>query len=829
MPSRNRKNKNRSNANANANTNKNAASVTTTESTASIGEQNDEVKFTQNITEPEVKLAELQQNVDVVKNSDSPVGAAAVTNIKNEPPSDKSNEQQNDQQTMKKKRNRNRNHKKNSSDVNESGASTTHRTHECSPTRFAPVATEQESITITENTSKEPDQTRIEFPHEKIELDSSKTEPDIIASDKQQETADNAFTEDICMTPNQKNIEQSAFNDADKSETQVDETETVSQRLSESIDKVQIKNDDGDRIVEKESSKSIKKGNTVQTLNDTITTDKMPKIEKQTENFENQSKENVGKCEDKQVGKSSPKMKQKIKNNQNAKESKKSPNETKQIEKKPPERIKPPEPIEITPSTFSKSAQEAEENVRKSETVNIEHTKVADGCATVTNENVTKEPISTSVVATPAPELLKKPIQHEDETAKIWKILEDAAKSLEPVEIQMDDEPMINANGPPANETNIPILCSLKDQQRVEERAKDLTAFLQTSEIDKTIADAQTKPKNESLQIGAILIQTSSLQLQKQVEPIEQPIQIAPELSEVQEAPIPIQDDDTVKKLTEEEREPTRKCSAEILTQEPSLIKEMSYAIPLDDDMIPLDVSILPNHIDVPEMNTDSKNVQGSGFVPSVDQTAAETESLGTIATTNKIETHKNTSVDSNKENALKSMVTQAQDNGSSANANRKDKNKKPKAEIPDQSVAQKEKKPLISKKLNAKPVVPPKPDNLVSSQGKKSQAMSKKSAKMEKILVVTGANANDEDSEDDYIEYKFMPRPVFIASLCQLCKKPTEQNERILCQLCHMVSYCNAEDATNDEPQHRDLCAAFQEISKKRGAFCINIYVLVF
>ncbi|XP_053670883.1 axoneme-associated protein mst101(2)-like [Anopheles nili] len=72
-----------------------------------------------------------------------------------------------------------------------------------------------------------------------------------------------------------------------------------------------------------------------------------------------------------------------------------------------------------------------------------------------------------------------------------------------------------------------------------------------------------------------------------------------------------------------------------------------------------------------------------------------------------------------------------------------------------------------------------------------------------------------DEESEDT-IEYKFTPRPVFIATICQVCKNPLKNFFH--CERCKMVSYCGEEHRRVDQPAHRDLCAVLCEIASNRG-----------
>ncbi|XP_035794021.1 uncharacterized protein LOC118467535 [Anopheles albimanus] len=100
--------------------------------------------------------------------------------------------------------------------------------------------------------------------------------------------------------------------------------------------------------------------------------------------------------------------------------------------------------------------------------------------------------------------------------------------------------------------------------------------------------------------------------------------------------------------------------------------------------------------------------------------------------------------------------------------------------------------------------------------------------AAMAKILPKTlppGTDTTEEDEleedlldeeEEDTIEYKFMPRPVFIATICQVCKNPLKTFYH--CERCKMVSYCGEEHRQADQPAHRDLCAVLCEIAGQRG-----------
>uniref|UniRef100_A0A182VJ02 MYND-type domain-containing protein n=1 Tax=Anopheles merus TaxID=30066 RepID=A0A182VJ02_ANOME len=106
--------------------------------------------------------------------------------------------------------------------------------------------------------------------------------------------------------------------------------------------------------------------------------------------------------------------------------------------------------------------------------------------------------------------------------------------------------------------------------------------------------------------------------------------------------------------------------------------------------------------------------------------------------------------------------------------------------------------------------------------------------AAMAKIMPKTlppGTDTTEEDEleedlldeeEEDTIEYKFTPRPVFIATICQVCKNPLKSF--VHCERCKMVSYCGEEHRRTDQPAHRELCAVLCEVAGNRGG---HIYQL--
>lgn len=128
-------------------------------------------------------------------------------------------------------------------------------------------------------------------------------------------------------------------------------------------------------------------------------------------------------------------------------------------------------------------------------------------------------------------------------------------------------------------------------------------------------------------------------------------------------------------------------------------------------------------------------------------------------------------------------------------------------------SVGTKSPTPTAAKttKSPVKPIVPPRPNNLVPSptQPKKSSPTSASSSNAS----TPSPNLYD---DEEYIEYKFSPRPVFMSTICQTCKIPLQSF--VHCKQCMMISYCTVEHLQEDAESHQPLCAAVQEIAKKRG-----------
>lgn len=115
-----------------------------------------------------------------------------------------------------------------------------------------------------------------------------------------------------------------------------------------------------------------------------------------------------------------------------------------------------------------------------------------------------------------------------------------------------------------------------------------------------------------------------------------------------------------------------------------------------------------------------------------------------------------------------------------------------------------------------AKPIIPPRPNNLVSSQAHPKNSTST-SASSSNASTPSPSLYDDEE----YVEYKFSPRPVFMSTICQTCKIPLQSF--VHCKQCMMISYCTVEHMQEDEASHQPLCVAIQEIAKKRGGHIYN------
>ncbi|XP_059609042.1 muscle M-line assembly protein unc-89 [Phlebotomus argentipes] len=123
------------------------------------------------------------------------------------------------------------------------------------------------------------------------------------------------------------------------------------------------------------------------------------------------------------------------------------------------------------------------------------------------------------------------------------------------------------------------------------------------------------------------------------------------------------------------------------------------------------------------------------------------------------------------------------------------------------------------------KPQVPPKPEHLLKKtppavppaqgpkQGTKEPPQAAPAAPKKPLLL--------SDDEEEFIEYKFTPRQVFLATICQVCKIALQNPTP--CSSCLMVSYCSEAHAKEDAIVHQQLCRALQEIARKRGGHVYN------
>jgi len=73
----------------------------------------------------------------------------------------------------------------------------------------------------------------------------------------------------------------------------------------------------------------------------------------------------------------------------------------------------------------------------------------------------------------------------------------------------------------------------------------------------------------------------------------------------------------------------------------------------------------------------------------------------------------------------------------------------------------------------------------------------------------------DDEDEEEEYVEFKFAPRPIYMATICQHCKNPMKEPK--LCPGCRMVYYCREEHMTADLPSHKQFCIEIEKIVHER------------
>ncbi|XP_055703161.1 titin homolog isoform X2 [Phlebotomus papatasi] len=116
---------------------------------------------------------------------------------------------------------------------------------------------------------------------------------------------------------------------------------------------------------------------------------------------------------------------------------------------------------------------------------------------------------------------------------------------------------------------------------------------------------------------------------------------------------------------------------------------------------------------------------------------------------------------------------------------------------------------------LPKKPEIPPKPEHLDKKSPNRQDNVKKT------VQGVTKKPQILSDDEDVFIEYKFTPRQVFLATICQVCKIALQNPNT--CPSCLMVSYCSEAHSKEDAAIHQQLCQAIQEIARKRGGHVYN------
>lgn len=457
-------------------------------------------------------------------------------------------------------------------------------------------------------------------------------------------------------------------------------------------------------------------------------------------------------------------------------------------------------------------------------------------------ERLNVTPPTTPTTVTPK-ETRKVTSVQEDDTSRIWKILEEASKSLEPVEIEMDEDDSL------AGEKSIQpadVALTTADVPIVKEVASDCRnmEILNSVLLEKNGKEAK---ESQSKKTGNTTPATLSIDLNKSKTASVPSSTVAPAKAvETQ----PRKSAETKKKQPQKPQAKNDKNAKSIKPVAPAPPAEKQPSISSDSSLaeveIPLDMSIISDAstddavtcVSSPldeanqpkESVTDSKNVQGSDFVPSVEQSAAEAKSLvATVATPteqHKIAVESESPAIANaqqKETSAKPKQPESKSKSPNVDAKSKVDNSKSKnGSAPKITAANGSQKVSAEKK----PSFPPKPDHLVSS---KNKSKSKSPTAATQIIPTTAQTnlkqllSDDDDEEVDYIEYKFMPRQVFICSICQACKASLQSNERVFCQLCQMVTYCSADHMQIDTAAHKELCTAIQEIAKKRGGHIYN------
>uniref|UniRef100_A0A1B0DNX5 Uncharacterized protein n=1 Tax=Phlebotomus papatasi TaxID=29031 RepID=A0A1B0DNX5_PHLPP len=104
---------------------------------------------------------------------------------------------------------------------------------------------------------------------------------------------------------------------------------------------------------------------------------------------------------------------------------------------------------------------------------------------------------------------------------------------------------------------------------------------------------------------------------------------------------------------------------------------------------------------------------------------------------------------------------------------------------------------------LPKKPEIPPKPEHLDKKSPNRQDNVKKT------VQGVTKKPQILSDDEDVFIEYKFTPRQVFLATICQVCKIALQNPNT--CPSCLMVSYCSEAHSKEDAAIHQQLCQAIQ------------------
>lgn len=94
------------------------------------------------------------------------------------------------------------------------------------------------------------------------------------------------------------------------------------------------------------------------------------------------------------------------------------------------------------------------------------------------------------------------------------------------------------------------------------------------------------------------------------------------------------------------------------------------------------------------------------------------------------------------------------------------------------------------------------------------------------KVTTISKSSAGSNQIEcvenDQFQKYKQIPRQVFMATICQVCK--VNLSRYFLCNGCKMVAYCKEDHLKVDVLEHRALCLAIQLIAKRRGGHIYNM-----